>query len=190
MAGGSDLPKPLSGHCQIFIEKGHVLIYGGITSVRFNNSKQYFEYSNQAFYWSNGSWLHIFQENPCGNNGQDLSFQQPCVSRMRSNDAEAIIVTFVNGSSCTSILNLRTRTWMVVGSFKTNIPIGGHLVTSLDKSRVFYLGGLYYEPHETQSLDIYELKASGWRLIEPKLPFGISSNETKSYRSSHNVTLT
>ncbi len=138
--------------------------------------------------WTNGSWSLIPTENPCSNNGQDLAFLQPCTLRVAN---EIIIVTFTNRNTCTSILNLQTYNWILLNTTYVNIPIGGHLVTSVDKSRVFYLGGLDHKKDalETQSLDIYELNYNGWNLIEAKLPFGISSNATGSYSSMHNVTL-
>ncbi len=187
---GPDLPIPLAGHCQIHTSDGHMLIYGGITAINmsFNANFERYQFSNVAYLWSNKSWSEAPNENPCSNNGQDLAFQQPCAVR-DSNVTEAIIVTFTERKACSSILNLDTLNWSIVeGGVK--IPIGGHLVTSLDKQRVFYLGGIYYVPQEIQSMDVFELDFNGWHLIKAKLPIGISSNETKSYPSLHNVTLT
>ncbi len=147
-----------------------------------------FIYSNKAYLWVNETWLSIKKENPCSNDGQDLAFQQTCVERIISNETQIVIVTFGNKTSCTSILNLDTYDWSRVND--VSMPIGGHLVTSLDRTRVFYLGGLYYKREESQSLDVYELSSAIWMLAaEAKLPFGISSNETKSYPSVHNVTV-
>ncbi len=193
MIEGPDLPKPLAGHCQVFTTKGQVVIYGGITAITHNKSingeVQYYQYSNEAYIWSHKSWQMVPNKNPCPIKGQDLAFQQPCASRKRLTEDEVVIITFRNGNPCTSILNLNSHAWAMVDSPDFNIPIGGHLVTSLDNYGIFYLGGLYSEPQLTQSLDVYELKSDGWQLIEAKLPYGISSNETKSYPSLHNVTL-
>ena len=131
----------------------------------------------------------IPEENPCPIIEQDLAFQQPCTSIADGHDTKVVIVTFRNRKSCTSKLNLQTHDWERIPTNEVNIPIGGHLMTSIDGTRVFYLGGIYYEPREVQSLDIFELTASGWTLIVAKLPFQVSSNETKSYPSLHNVTL-
>ncbi len=150
---------------------------------------QYFKYSNNAYVWSNESWSLIPTENPCSNEGQNLAFQQPCTKRFMSNQTEMVIITFGNKNPCTSILNLDSYEWSKVNITQDDIPTGGHLVTSIDKKCVFYLGGLYYEPQERQSFDVYELSDAGWQLTEAKVPFGISSNETKSYASLHNVTL-
>ena len=120
-----------------------------------------------------------------------MAFQQSCTTRVHLNYTEVIIVTFFhNSKSCTSKLNLNSYTWYKVEDIDVNIPIGGHLATSIDKHEVYYLGGLY-KTHlkEVQSLDAYKLGPKGWQLKEAKLPFGISSNETKSYPSLHNVTL-
>ncbi len=190
---GPELPKPLAGHCQVFIGDGQVFIYGGITAIGFNETlngiEQIFKYSNQAYLWRDESWLTIPHKNPCSNDMQDLAFQQPCTQRIVSNQSQIVIETFSKRTSCTSILNLNTYHWSMLNDAGVNIPIGGHLVTSSDKSRVFSLGGLYYAPEEIQSLDVYELGSNGWEMIEAKLPYGISSNETKSYPSSHNVTI-
>ncbi len=183
------LPIPLAGHCQLFITKGQVFLYGGVTS-NASDAKSYrpaIRYSNEAFLWFNNSWSEIPSENPCTNNGQDLAFQQPCTLRKQANDTEVIIVTFTNRKSCTSKLNLYSFNWTMIQM--SDIPIGGHLVTSIGNNRVFYLGGLYYKPKETQSLDVFELGSTGWQIIKAKLPFGIASNVTKSYPSQHNVTL-
>ncbi len=190
-----ELPKTLAGHCQVPVSNEQVFIYGGISSITLNETfdgqvKQTLTYSNEAFLWVNETWLSIMNENPCSNNGQDLAFQQPCTKRILLNQTQIIIITFGNKNSCTSILNLNTHGWIIIDDTEVSIPIGGHLVTSLDKTRVFYLGGLYYSPEEKQSLDVYELSSNGWLLTQAKLPFGISSNETKSYPSLHNVTLT
>ncbi len=182
---GPDLPEPKAGHCQLHFDKDKIFIYGGITTSDSGN----LTYTNRAYVWSNGNWLRVPAINPCDNDAQDLSFQQPCTSRVEENRIEVIVVTFYYINTCTSILNLLTNEWTTVHSSEINIPIGGHLVASLDKSRVFYLGGLYYKQEETQSLDVYELNSDGWRMIEAKLPFGIASNVTKSYPSLHNVTL-
>ena len=79
--------------------------------------------------------------------------------------------------------------WSKMEALDVEIPIGGHLVTSIDKSRIFYMGGIYHGPPEHQTLDVFELGLKGWELIVAKLPFGISSNDTRSYPSLHNVTL-
>ncbi len=194
ISNGPDLPKPLSGHCQIFINKNRVFIYGGVNSIHFNQTVTgqnivTYLYSNKAYLWVNETWFFIPEENPCLNKGQDLTFQQPCIEMIESNQTRVVIVTFGNETSCTSILNLDTFKWSRIDDAETLIPIGGHLVTSLDKTRVFHLGGIYFRLEETQSLDIYELTSIGWEMSEAKLPFGISSNETKSYPSQHNVTL-
>ncbi len=190
---GPDLPKPLAAHCHIFIDQGQTFIYGGITSVTSNATTtiiQSWEYSNDAYIWINGNWSRIPQESPCSNADQDLAYQQPCAARIESEQVEIAMVTFSRGKSCTSVLNLFTYAWSLVDASKVNIPIGGHLVTSVDKSQVFYLGGLYYTPQEIQSFDVYQLVSTGWKLTNAKLQFGISSNETKSYPSTHNVTFT
>ncbi len=181
---GPNLPKPMAGHCQLHLDEDKVFIYGGITSS--NSSK--LNYTNRAYIWSNGDWSRVPMENPCNNNNQDLSLQQPCMSRVRDNLKEIIIVTFRYTNTCTSILNLLTHDWTIVIGGDKNIPIGGHLVASLDKSRIFYLGGLYNKPKQAQSLHVYELDTNGWRMIKAKLPFGIASHETKSFPSLHNVT--
>ncbi len=191
---GPNLPKPLAGHCQLFIAEGQILVFGGINAVTFNNTvrgqiHQNIHYSNKAYLWSNETWSEVPTENPCPIEGQDLAYQQPCTNRVQSNQMDVIIVTFAKGNSCTSIFNLLTYNWSSVTGTKTNIPIGGHLVTSLDETRVFYIGGLYHKPNTMQSLDVYELVNNEWRLTEAKLPFGISSNETKTYHSLHNVTI-
>ncbi len=195
VTNGPDLPKPLAGHCQLHIDNDQLFIFGGITSITINGTyRNYqvegFHYSNKAYLWSKGNWLQIPEENPCSNDGQDLAFQQPCTTRVKSDEIEVVIVTFSQRKACTSVLNLNTLQWSMIDISKVTIPIGGHLVTSLDKSRVFYLGGIYYD-HEIsmQSLDMYELGANGWELKDVKLPFGVGSNETYSYASLHNVTL-
>ncbi len=189
---GPELPKPLAGHCQVFIGIEQVFIYGGITAIVYNATlnaiTQSFKYSNQAYLWNDQSWLTIPHKNPCSNNMQDLAFQQPCTQKIISNRSEIVIVTFRKRASCTSILNMKSYDWSMVNDASVNIPIGGHLVTAIDKIRVFYLGGLYYEPEESQSLDVFELGSNGWKMIKAKLPYGILSNETKSYPSSHNIT--
>ncbi len=186
---GPDLPRPLAGHCQVLLCYGRVFIYGGVSSIYVDRTMQTFNYSNQAYLWVNDSWSSIPVKNPCSNKGQDLAFQQPCAEQIISNQTLVVIVTFIKRVSCTSILNLNTYEWTKVNNVDVLIPIGGHLVMSIDKTSVFYMGGLYYKPEESQSLDIFELGSNGWRLIEAKLPFGISSNETKSYPSTHNITM-
>ncbi len=178
MTSGPDLPKPLAGHCQLFITTNTILVYGGVTVINTNNFMGQVtyktEYSNQAFIWSHYIWSNISTDNPCSNNGQDLSLQQPCTKRAKANHTDIIIVTFANATSCTSILNLVTYDWDIVNVTNTNIPIGGHLVTSVDNSRVFYMGGIL--PGQRQALDVYELTQTGWQITEPKLPYGIGSN--------------
>ncbi len=172
------------------INTGQVLIYGGVTSIRLNGTKHIFDYSNEAYLWSNESWSLIPIENPCPINGQNLVYRQPCTSRTKANEIEVIIVTFAQKQPCTSILNLNSLNWTIILSKDVNIPIGGHMVTSLDKARVFYLGGLNNEHPIAQSLDVFELGMNGWELTKAKLPFGIASHNTISYPSLHNVTLT
>ena len=168
-----------------------MLIYGGVTSVYINRTinLQTYAYSNQAYIWQNESWSTVHTTNPCSNQGQDLAFQQPCTSRIVSNQTQVVVITFGKQTPCTSLLNLNTYEWSMVNGTRKSIPIGGHLVTSLDKKRVFYLGGIYYKPEESQSLNVFELDFNGWQLTKTKLPFGISSNETSSFPSLHNVTL-
>ncbi len=159
-------------------------------SVNVTASTTTYEYSNSAYLWSSGNWSLIQTKNPCGNDGQNLAFEQPCTSRVRSNVTELVVVTFNKTNSCTSIFNLISYNWSIVNAMNVDIPFGGHLITSIDQTRVFYLGGIYFIDHEeTQSLDVFELGVNGWQLIVAKLPFGIASNETKIYQSLHNVTL-
>ena len=99
---------------------------------------------------------------------------------------EVIVATFGNGTSCTSILNLFTYEWDLVDAKNTNIPVGGHLVTSIDESRVFYLGGTY---NGSPSLNVYKLFQTGWSMTKAKLPFDIVSNKVMTYPSLHNVRL-
>ena len=189
---GFNLPKPLAGHCQVRIAKDKLLVYGGVTSISIlNYTTPSYECSNQAYIMSNETWSLVPMTNPCTNNGQNLAYQQPCTSRMHGNDTEIVIVTFNQTNSCTSILNIKTYQWILLHT-DVDIPLGGHLVTSLDKTRVFYLGGIFNGPraHYDQSLDVYELGSSGWKLTIAKLPFGIVSNETRSYPSLHNITIT
>ncbi len=176
----------MAGHCQVFVAVNKIFIYGGITAI---NKSLHYEYSNEAYLWLNESWLSIPKENPCPIVGQNLAFQQPCAVTVQSNCTKIIVVTFSDGISCTSILNLSTFEWAILNGKEgdTSIPIGGHLAASLDKSRMFYLGGIYYKPQETQSLDVYELSEFGWHITDVKSPFGTASNKTKSYPSMHNV---
>ncbi len=188
---GPDLPKPLAGHCQLYIAEGKVFIYGGITTNPVNTTEWFINtnYSNEAYMWSGDNWFKIPKENPCSNNGQDLAFQQSCAQRIKSDRIEVVVVTFNKKKACTSIINLLSNGWTRINGSDVKIPFGGHLVTSLDKSKVFYLGGIYYEPQEVQSYDVYELKPNDWQLTIAELPIAISSNLTKSYPSLHNVTL-
>ncbi len=182
MQDGPDLPQPLAGHCQVYIGHGKVFIYGGIKSI--GNQIHGFNYSNQAYIWSQQGWSDVPTENPCSNNGQDLAFQQLCTTY---GETKVVIVTFSKRKPCTALLDLITYMWNKVSV--NDIPIYGHLVTSLDKTRAFYLGGIYHEEQqEVESFDVYELEYDGWRMTMAKLPFGIVSNETKSHPSVHNVT--
>ncbi len=163
-----------------------MLIYGGVTFFKISH----ITYSNFAFLWSDEKWAKIPNENPCPLGNQGLTFQQPCASRVQGNQTNVIIVTFPNSNHpCTSMLNMNTFEWSLVPNTGLTIPMGGHLITSLDHSKVFYLGGIYNGHQTSQSLDVYELGSNGWQLTGIKLPFGIVSNETKSYPSLHNVTL-
>ncbi len=154
---GPNLPRPLAGHCQVHIDKGRIFVLGGITSLLPNGTQ--LDYSSDAFLWYQDNWITVPTKSPCPTeNIQNLAFHLQCTTRIKLNQTEIVSVTINASNVCTNVLNLVSLQWFKVNNGNAKLPIGGHLVTGVDKGRVFYLGG-YYE--SVKSLDVYELTDNG-----------------------------
>ena len=178
---------PLAGHCQISLRNANMFIYGGFTL--YEGRPEYnFNHTNLAWIWrgDDEKWESIPTKCPCQGSIMPAIMMEQCALR---GQFEVVIVNqnFDKLTTCTSVLNISSFTWIKV-SQANNLSMGGFILTGLNPMRTFYIGGLLdgldvnnvpdqsYAAtfHDAYSNYVFELINDDWIMMDMKLPYNIS----------------
>ena len=147
-------------------------------------------HTQHAWIWINklNNWTLIPFASPCPGSKMPINFLNQC-SMIEEDKVVIITQNFDNFTTCTNILNLKTYQWSRVTSISsTTLPLGGFILTGMDHSRVYYLGG--YKKNNSNNKTVYELSQETyqWTLTGIKLTIGMTNWDSIVLDSRLNLT--
>ena len=96
---------------------------------------------------------------------------------------------FMDFATCTSELNIDNYEWKKKSQNQNDLlPLAGFILTGIDSSRVFYLGGFTNHVNKSDNRTVYELRNNNWELTETKLTFGMTGFDAIFMDSRLNLT--
>ncbi len=188
---GPDLPMAMAGHCQVYIGNNTVFIYGGVASLSGNtsvlNGYPVLKYSNLAWIGNGYQWSMVPTNSPCPSSNLPPTIMQQCA--LKGNSEVAILhQNFLDFSTCTSLLNIKTFEWTkVTHSLTDDLPLGGFILQGIESHRTFYIGGNSQHDRTDDMKRVFEL-TNRWELLKTKLEFGIAGWNSMVLDSRLNIT--
>ena len=164
----------MAGHCQLNIGNGQIFIFGGITTIGYNNYDDFtkLEHDDEAWLWKDNHWLPVTSQSPCPKSRQPITILQQCAIK-GANKVVIISQNFDDFTTCTSVLNIRNFEWTQISLTKDLIlPIGGLILTGIDSNDLYYLGG-YTNMSDSSNRTVFEL-TNKWVPANMKLPFAMT----------------
>ncbi len=158
-----------------------------ISLSNYVNSTKPLLHANSAWIWTDTftNWTSIPTESPCPTSIQPPEILQQCTLR---GENEVVIVTqnFLDFTTCTSALNIKNYAWTKIQT-QNLLPLAGFILTGIDSSRVFYLGGFTNQVN-SDNRTVFELRNNHWELTETRLTFGITGFNALFMDSRLNLT--
>ncbi len=169
------MPFSRAKHCSILVDDNTVFIFGGQTAVKARSSLA------QLYDIKRGEWTFVPDRSPCRKIVPQNHYT-PCglvKTKKETNDTHEIIIPTMNemNESCTAILMWPSLNWTRMNDDLRPQPLGGHVLTFANRTRLLYLGGAANNFEKgLRTIYEYEGQVLGWRRWANSLPVPLSDN--------------